>query len=126
MIKKIPGRQRDLRFLTFCLILVSAIVSFLQAESVRPDQLLQSFTFRNIGPFRAGSWVTCFAVPDYPEQAHLYTFYVGTRNGGIWKTTNNGTTWSGAITGCSAFAVYIQPSLSVKYDVLGEYRKRYL
>jgi len=93
MIKKIPGRQRDLRFLAFCLILVSAIVSFLQAESVRPDQLLQSLTFRNIGPFRAGSWVTCFAVPDHPEQAHLYTFYVGTRNGGIWKTTNNGTTF---------------------------------
>ncbi|MBN2409205.1 MAG: hypothetical protein JXE07_05660, partial [Candidatus Aminicenantes bacterium] len=25
--------------------------------------------------------------------AHLYTLYVGTRNGGVWKTTNNGTTF---------------------------------
>lgn len=54
---------------------------------------LKLFNFRNLGPFRAGSWVTCFAVPESPEKAHLYTFYVGTRNGGVWKTTNNGTTF---------------------------------
>ncbi|MGQ9801323.1 MAG: WD40/YVTN/BNR-like repeat-containing protein [Candidatus Saccharicenans sp.] len=54
---------------------------------------LSLFQFRNLGPFRAGSWVTCFAVPEFPAEAHLYTFYVGTRNGGVWKTTNNGTTF---------------------------------
>ena len=37
--------------------------------------------------------MTDFAVPESPEKAHLYTFYVGTRNGGVWKTTNNGTTF---------------------------------
>ncbi|MBC7362133.1 MAG: hypothetical protein H5U06_07630 [Candidatus Aminicenantes bacterium] len=57
------------------------------------QDLLKPFVFRNLGPFRAGSWVTCFAVPDSPPEAHLYTFYVGTRNGGVWKTTNNGTTF---------------------------------
>jgi len=55
--------------------------------------LLQSFTFRNLGPFRCGSWITGFAVPDKPAKDHLYTFYVATRNGGVWKTTNNGTTF---------------------------------
>lgn len=57
------------------------------------EELLKTFSFRNLGPYRAGSWVTDFAVPESPAKAHLYTFYVGTRNGGVWKTTNNGTTF---------------------------------
>lgn len=57
------------------------------------EDILTRFPFRNLGPFRAGSWVTSFAVPDAPLRDHLYTFYVGTRNGGVWKTTNAGTTF---------------------------------
>lgn len=57
------------------------------------QELLKSFTYRNLGPYRCGSWVTDFAVPDSQGKAHLYTFYVATRNGGLWKTTNNGTTF---------------------------------
>lgn len=60
----------------------------------RLQQLLSSgFVYRNLGPFRAGSWVSDLAVPDAPAKAHLYTFYVAARNGGVWKTTNNGTTF---------------------------------
>jgi photosystem II stability/assembly factor-like uncharacterized protein len=63
-------------------------------NGVRFDEsFLKPFSFRHLGPYRAGSWVTDFAVPESPLQAHLYTFYVGTRNGGVWKTTNNGTTF---------------------------------
>jgi photosystem II stability/assembly factor-like uncharacterized protein len=54
---------------------------------------LAAVSFRNLGPFRAGSWVTAFAVPAVPAREHLYTIYVGTRNGGVWKTTNAGTTF---------------------------------
>jgi photosystem II stability/assembly factor-like uncharacterized protein len=57
------------------------------------EELLKTTTWRNIGPFRAGGWATDVAVPERPPRAHLYTMYVGTRNGGLWKTTNNGTTW---------------------------------
>lgn len=57
------------------------------------EEFLKPFSFRNLGPYRAGSWVTDFAVPETPPKAHLYTFYVATRNGGVWKTTNNGTTF---------------------------------
>ncbi len=57
------------------------------------EALLKQLAFRNLGPFRAGSWVTSLAVPSSPSRAHLYTLYVGTRNGGVWKTTNNGTTF---------------------------------
>ena len=57
------------------------------------EELLKGFTYRNLGPFRAGSWVTSVAVPTVPVRDHLYTFYVGTRNGGVWKTVNAGTTF---------------------------------
>jgi photosystem II stability/assembly factor-like uncharacterized protein len=77
-------------FLWFC---VSAGVSSGQEPNVFGPSLLKSFSFRSLGPYRAGSWVTCFAVPESPPKAHLYTYYVGTRNGGVWKTTNNGTTF---------------------------------
>src|SRR5262245_2603139 len=56
-------------------------------------ELLNGFSYRNLGPFRAGSWLTDFAAPETPLHDHLYTFYVATRNGGVWKTTNNGTTF---------------------------------
>jgi len=57
------------------------------------ESLLKDFTFRSLGPYRAGSWVTAIAVPETPLKDHLKVFYVGTRNGGVWKTVNAGTTF---------------------------------
>jgi photosystem II stability/assembly factor-like uncharacterized protein len=74
------------------IILSLSVFSGLAGEE-RAHPLLKGLTFRNLGPFRAGSWVTSLAVPALPPRAHLYTLYVGTRNGGVWKTTNNGTTF---------------------------------
>jgi len=72
----------------------------------KPDKaLLKNLSFRNLGPFRAGSWVTSFAVPDSPARAHLYTLYIGTRNGGVWKTTNNGTTFEPIFDGQEALSI---------------------
>jgi hypothetical protein len=61
-------------------------------EGVTPA-VLDAIPFRNFGPFRAGAWITDFAVPAALERSHRYTFYVGTRNGGLWKTENGGTTF---------------------------------
>jgi photosystem II stability/assembly factor-like uncharacterized protein len=58
------------------------------------DAAINATTFRNIGPFRTAAWVTEIAVPDSPARDHLYTIYAATRTGGLWKTTNNGITWS--------------------------------
>jgi photosystem II stability/assembly factor-like uncharacterized protein len=69
------------------------------------DVFFQRLTWRNLGPFRTGAWTTAIAVPEAPLTSHLYTFYVGTRNGGVWKTTNNGTTFEPVFDG--------QPSLSI-------------
>src|SRR5262249_56094679 len=58
------------------------------------DSVVNALTFRNIGPFRTAAWVTAIDVPDAPPHDHLYTIYAASRSGGLWKTTNAGTTWT--------------------------------
>ena len=40
-----------------------------------------------------GARTSDIAVPTSPQKDHLYTFYVSFWIGGVWKTTNNGTTF---------------------------------
>lgn len=54
------------------------------------DSLLSAFKFWFIGPANMSGRVTAIAVPD---TAGHKTIYVGTASGGVWKTTNAGTTW---------------------------------
>jgi hypothetical protein len=83
--------SRITRTLTVILALLTT-ASAAHAQALT-ESLLDAFTFRNLGPFRTGAWVTDFAVPVTPARDHLYTFWVATRNGGLWKTVNNGTTF---------------------------------
>ena len=54
------------------------------------DPLLRGFRWRSIGPVGQGGRVDDIAVvPNDPS-----TFYVGFATGGIWKTVNNGTTFT--------------------------------
>jgi hypothetical protein len=53
------------------LILVFIMALSTSAQEKPEEALLKQFTFRNLGPFRAGSWVTSFAVPSNPPRAHL-------------------------------------------------------
>lgn len=73
--------------------IIFVCVSFVNSQERFNEDLLKTFTYRNLGPFRSGGWIVDFAVPEYPQEAHLYIFYVASRNGGLWKTTNNGTTF---------------------------------
>ena len=57
------------------------------------DNGFDSFYYRNMGAFRISAWVGDIAVPENPAGEHKYTFYVASRNGGVWKTINNGTTF---------------------------------
>ncbi len=105
------------KILASFLSLVLIILAFSAVPAAGQDRfdvdLLRNFVFRNLGPFRAGSWVTSFAVPAAPLKEHLYTFYVGTRNGGVWKTVNNGTTFEPVFDGqtkLSIGAVAVAPS----------------
>ncbi|TFG56922.1 MAG: hypothetical protein E4H35_04355, partial [Candidatus Aminicenantes bacterium] len=98
---RLPSRV----IVTVAVIFMHAAGNAQQAPERFNVDLLKGFTYRALGPYRAGSWVTSFAVPDSPSRDHLYTLYVGTRNGGVWKTTNNGTTFEPVFDG--------QPKLSI-------------
>src|SRR3954466_6388042 len=75
----------------FALILALTPCAF-TADPTLAD-VLKSFTYRNLGPWRTGAWVTSLAVPENPAQAHRRTMFPGAPPGGVWRTTNNGTTW---------------------------------
>ena len=57
------------------------------AAQVDPG-LFQSMSYRNIGPFRGGRVTTVTGIPG-----ELFTYYMGATGGGVWKTTDAGTTW---------------------------------
>jgi photosystem II stability/assembly factor-like uncharacterized protein len=54
------------------------------------DPVLKRFVWRSIGPAVMGGRVDDIAV----DETNPSTFYVGYATGGIWKTVNNGTTWT--------------------------------
>ena len=85
-----------MRATTLLLVAVAALASLpLAARQSGPlEDVVNATTFRNIGPFRTSAWVTEIAVPETPVREHLYTIYAATRTGGLWKTANNGVTWS--------------------------------
>jgi len=70
--------------------LVFAAASVLARQTaVVPESMFEMLRWRNVGPLRGGR--TC-AVSGHRQQP--YTFYIGVCNGGVWKTTDAGTTWT--------------------------------
>lgn len=59
------------------------------AEVKYDESVFSSLAFRSIGPAVTSGRISDFAV--IPGQASSY--YVATSSGGVWKTTNRGTTW---------------------------------
>jgi photosystem II stability/assembly factor-like uncharacterized protein len=60
------------------------------ADAPRVDPaLFADMKWRNIGPYRAGRTK---AAAGHRSQPH--TFYIGMVNGGVWKTTDAGRTWT--------------------------------
>src|SRR2546427_18533 len=56
-------------------------------------RFLESFSYRNLGPAAYSGRVTALAVPSPKAGSYPNTFCVGAAGGGVWKTTNGGTTW---------------------------------
>ncbi len=99
------------------LIMLSAAVALVLPVGARQaatlEALINATTFRNIGPFRTSAWVTEIAVPETPARDHLYTIYAAVRTGGLWKTSNNGVTWtpiSDSVAAAAVGAVAVAPS----------------
>lgn len=79
----------------FFLIVVNSGL-FAQDDSPRPAERkfdsawLGTFSFRPIGPALMSGRIADIAIaPDQPN-----TWYLGVGSGGVWKTTNSGTTWN--------------------------------
>ncbi len=79
--------------LLFNLLLSLCFCSLATGQSESPpsqidEKLYQSLEYRNIGPFRGGRSTTVTGV-----RGSIFTYYMGTTGGGVWKTTDGGTTW---------------------------------
>jgi photosystem II stability/assembly factor-like uncharacterized protein len=59
------------------------------ADQPKPTDKFKSLEFREIGPAVMGGRIDDFAVVE----SNPNIVYVGIASGGVWKTTNNGTTW---------------------------------
>jgi photosystem II stability/assembly factor-like uncharacterized protein len=93
-------------------LLVLAAAVALAADPTLAD-LLRAFQYRNLGPWRTGAWVSSLAVPETPEKAHRRVMFAGARTGGVWRTTNSGTTWepvTDSVGIASVGAVAVAPS----------------
>jgi photosystem II stability/assembly factor-like uncharacterized protein len=53
-----------------------------------PDEVLNSLSYRLVGPYRGGRVTAVAGIPDDPM-----TYYMGSTGGGVWKTTDAGLTW---------------------------------
>ena len=85
---------RRAAFLPFFVMLAAAPLhgqpSTATATSGFPAEFLNGFTFRPIGPAVTGGRIhDVEALPDDPS-----TVYVAAASGGIWRSTNKGTTWT--------------------------------
>jgi photosystem II stability/assembly factor-like uncharacterized protein len=60
-----------------------------RAGQANPTDKLKNLEFREIGPAVMGGRIDDFGVVE----SNPNIVYVGTASGGVWKTTNNGTTW---------------------------------
>ena len=81
-------RLRLIVVLTMAAVLPPRYVTS-QASSRPPSSLFSGLQFRNIGPAAMGGRIDDFAVLE----SNPAVFYVAAATGGLWKTTNNGTTW---------------------------------
>jgi photosystem II stability/assembly factor-like uncharacterized protein len=64
---------------------MARLTAFAQADPAPYSDL----KWRHIGPLRGGRTVGAAGVPQQPA-----TFYIGVNNGGVWKTTDAGLTWT--------------------------------
>ena len=81
-------RTVALAFLLATVAVASLASAPLQAQHLDPA-LTQQMRWRMIGPHRGGRTKAAVGVPSRPG-----LFYTGYVNGGVWKTTDYGRTWT--------------------------------
>jgi photosystem II stability/assembly factor-like uncharacterized protein len=76
------------RLLIMSLVILLMTPAFAAPEKPKTDDSLSAFQWRLIGPFRGGRSVAVAGVASEPR-----TFYFGAAGGGVWKTTDGGSSW---------------------------------
>src|SRR5580692_9244451 len=99
---------------------IVAAVATLAAAATYEASVFGSLQWRSIGPLRGGRSITCAGSPSRP-----YEYYFGATGGGLWKTTDGGTTWrpvtDGQLHSSSVGAVAVSESNpDVVYIGMGE------
>ncbi|MFO7980856.1 MAG: hypothetical protein R6V00_08500 [Candidatus Aminicenantes bacterium] len=77
------------RILTLCFLILSMVWPVFSQKALFNQDLLSVFQYRSLGPANQGGRI--LRILPHPEQE--FTFYIVTASGGIWQTTNNGTTF---------------------------------
>jgi photosystem II stability/assembly factor-like uncharacterized protein len=72
-----------------------------EKKGVPTADTFSGLQFRSIGPASASGRVSAFAV----NPKNKYEYYVGVASGGVWKTTNDGTTWSPVFDGEGSYSI---------------------
>jgi photosystem II stability/assembly factor-like uncharacterized protein len=70
-----------------CLAILVVIGNTVEIRA-QDSLLLDGLKWRHVGPNRGGRVTTVTGVPSQPN-----TFYMGVASGGVWRTTDAGTTW---------------------------------
>lgn len=73
-------------------VLLCSLFLTLEVHGQTPGSVLDKIHYRNIGPTKQGGRFMTFAVPDLNKQP--YTFYAAASTGGLWKSTDNGITYT--------------------------------
>ena len=76
-------------------------VSWQQHRQLMKTSPFRGLKWRSVGPRKQGGRIE--AVTAHPS--HPTTFYVGAGSGNLWKTINNGTTWTPIFDAESTFAI---------------------
>src|SRR5690242_16414738 len=77
-----------MRFLAGLTLLATALCA--QTDDLFSSSTFNGLKLRSIGPAVASGRVVSIAV----DPRNSASYYVGVASGGVWKTTNNGTTWT--------------------------------
>src|SRR5580704_14049443 len=96
------------------------VAATLAAGAAYDASVFGALTWRSIGPPRGGRSITCAGSSSRPNE-----YYFGATGGGLWKTTDGGTTWrpvtDGQIHSSSVGAVAVSESNpDVVYIGMGE------
>src|SRR5580704_3969550 len=81
-------RLTSISFVLLAMLLVGLPRMPLSAQTL-DENALKAMKWRQVGPFRGGRALTATGVAGDP-----LTYYFGSVAGGVWKTTNGGSTWT--------------------------------